>query len=296
MLIKIFIHFFPRFFQVSASRSRNCCLIHRSKTRKFGASSIRYLLSNRFPTPTKQSINSKFSLIYFSIDEDRPFLLALYVTTLSSGEKGLDETFDFFAADQTDKGFTPRNLAFPLPPDRVPISFIIRGSVNSKMPQLEFITLRKNNTSSLTENLHDENNSSILYHPPRIFAENDNCDSLKGFVDRPKSTMYPEVSRVYRHHLRDLSQSSHNLSPTGASGNNSGKGRSRSRLRLPFTRGNSAFTGDDDADDKDPTIQSGIIGSNHFGIFGRLPKEAWPDCRVSMSVMVGGTQITSLLS
>lgn len=92
--------------------------------------------------------------------------------------------------------------------------------------------------------------------------------------------MYPEINRFHRPHLRGLSQSSHNLSATGAPANINGKGRSRSRLRLPFSRSNLASTGDEnELDDKDSL-------SNPFGIFGRLPKEAWPDCRVSMSVMV----------
>ncbi|VDO15024.1 unnamed protein product, partial [Rodentolepis nana] len=60
-------------------------------------------------------------------DEDRPFLLALYVTTLLSWcEKLPDEIIDFFAFDQADRIFTPRTLSFPLPPDRIPITFIIR--------------------------------------------------------------------------------------------------------------------------------------------------------------------------
>ncbi|KAM7534106.1 hypothetical protein Aperf_G00000117880 [Anoplocephala perfoliata] len=183
-------------------------------------------------------------------DEDRPFLLALYVTTLLSGEKSPDESVDFFGVDQTDQSLSPRNLTFPLPPDRIPVSFIIR------------------------ESPHDEKNSST---PSRVFAEADILESLKNLVDRPKSIMYAEMGHGYRPHFRGISQSSHNLSATGATSNISGKGRSRSRLRLQFFRGNAAYAGDDDADDKDQIT--------HSGIFGRLPKEAWPDCRVSMSVM-----------
>ncbi|VDO04576.1 unnamed protein product [Rodentolepis nana] len=104
-------------------------------------------------------------------------------------------------------------------------------------------------------------------------------EPIKNFIDRPKSTFYPEINRSHRPHLRGLSQSSHNLSATGAPANSSGKGRSRSRLRLPFSRGNLASNDEENVlDDKDTL-------SNQFGIFGRLPKEAWPDCRVSMSVM-----------
>ncbi|KAM3178993.1 hypothetical protein ACTXT7_001500 [Hymenolepis weldensis] len=189
-------------------------------------------------------------------DEDRPFLLALYLTTLLSwGEKFPDEAIDFFAFDQTDQSFTPRTLAFPLPPDRIPITFIIRDSLNSGI------------------------NSSPLHRPVNFSGEVDIFEPIKSFSDRPKSTMYPEINRFHRPHLRGLSQSSHNLSATGAPANINGKGRSRSRLRLPFSRGNLASTGDEnELDDKDSL-------SNQFGIFGRLPKEAWPDCRVSMSVM-----------
>lgn len=61
-----------------------------------------------------------------NLDEDKPFLLTLYVITLT-GEKVTDEVIDLFATDQTDRSFTPRNLAFPLTLDRVPVTFNIRG-------------------------------------------------------------------------------------------------------------------------------------------------------------------------
>uniref|UniRef100_A0A0R3WLL9 Rho-GAP domain-containing protein n=1 Tax=Hydatigena taeniaeformis TaxID=6205 RepID=A0A0R3WLL9_HYDTA len=195
-------------------------------------------------------------------DEDKPFLLALYVITLT-GEKVSDDVIDLFATDQTDRSFTPRNLAFPLTPDRIPITFTIKDSNNS--------------TSS---------NSFIRPHPNSI--DHDLFEPLALLVDRPKSTLYHETSRAHRTpHLRGLSQSTHNLSASsiaaGASGvggvGANGKGRSRSRLRLCLSRNNLFSLGNDnEGDDKDTSPQQ-------FGIFGRLPKEAWPDCRVSMSVM-----------
>nr|CDS25853.1 rho GTPase activating protein 20 [Hymenolepis microstoma] len=189
-------------------------------------------------------------------DEDRPFLLALYVTTLQSWcEKLPDENIDFFAFDQADRSFTPRTLSFPLPPDRIPITFIIRDSLNNGI------------------------HSSLLHRSVHVPGEVDIFEPIKGFTDRPKSTMYPEINRSHRPHLRGLSQSSHNLSATGAPANISGKGRSRSRLRLPFSRINLTSNEEENVLDEKDTL------SNQFGIFGRLPKEAWPDCRVSMSVM-----------
>ncbi|KAL5107064.1 Rho GTPase-activating protein 20 [Taenia crassiceps] len=195
-------------------------------------------------------------------DEDKPFLLTLYVITLT-GEKTTDEVIDLFATDQTDRSFTPRSLAFPLAIDRIPVTFNIRDSTNS--------------TSS---------NSCI--RPLPISMDHDLFEPLVHLMDRPKSINYHETSRTHRTpHLRGLSQSTHNLSASsvlvGASSGGGigagGKGRSRSRLRLCLSRNNMFSLGNDnEGDDKDSSPQQ-------FGIFGRLPKEAWPDCRVSMSVM-----------
>lgn len=138
----------------------------------------------------------------------------------------------------------------------------------------------------------DSNNSTSsnsFVRPPPISMDHDLFEPLVHLMDRPKSIIYHEASRVHRTpHLRGLSQSTHNLSalsaPTGASSGGGigagGKGRSRSRLRLCLSRNNMFSLGNDnEGDDKDSSPQQ-------FGIFGRLPKEAWPDCRVSMSVMV----------
>lgn len=120
----------------------------------------------------------------------------------------------------------------------------------------------------------------MLNRPPTVSGEADIFQPLKSSIDRPKSTMYPETNRSHRPHLRGLSQSSHNLNAAGLSANLGGKGRSKSRLRLPFSRGNLASAGDEiDLNDRESP-------SNTFGIFRRLPKEVWPDCKVSMSVMV----------
>ncbi|KAH9278368.1 Rho GTPase-activating protein 20 [Echinococcus granulosus] len=197
-------------------------------------------------------------------DEDRPFLLTLYVITLT-GEKATDEVVDLFSTDQTDCSFTPRNLAFPLTPDRIPVIFTIRDSNNSS-------------TSS---------NGVVRSFP--ISMDHDAFEPLAHLVDRSKSILNHDTNRTHRTpHLHGLSQSSHNLSPSsGAAGGGSGgggvgaggKGRSRSRLRLYLSRSSMFAAGNDnEEDDKDSSSQQ-------FGIFGRLPKEAWPDCRVSMSVM-----------
>ncbi|KAL5961637.1 Rho GTPase-activating protein gacX [Taenia solium] len=198
-------------------------------------------------------------------DEDKPFLLTLYVITLTS-EEATDEAVDLFATDQTDRSFTPRSLAFPLTPNRIPVTFNIRDTNSS--------------TSS----------SSFIRLPP-VSIDHDLFEPLVHLMDRPKSILYHETGRIHRtSHLRGLSQSTHSLSassasagPSGGSGGGGasagGKGRSRSRLRLCLSRNNLFSLGNDnEGDDKDSSPQQ-------FGIFGRLPKEAWPDCRVSMSVM-----------
>ena len=61
-------------------------------------------------------------------DEDRPFLMALYIT-MFSGEKTTEEAIDFFYSDQTDRCFSPGGLNFPLSPDRIPVSFTIKGGI-----------------------------------------------------------------------------------------------------------------------------------------------------------------------
>uniref|UniRef100_A0A5K3EU57 Rho-GAP domain-containing protein n=1 Tax=Mesocestoides corti TaxID=53468 RepID=A0A5K3EU57_MESCO len=187
-------------------------------------------------------------------DDDRPFLLVLYIAAITGDKVSpSNESLDLSSPDQVEQTVTLRTLNSSLSPDRIPVAFIIRNS-NSKQPKL--------------------------------VVDQDVFEPLKLLFDPPKSNVSLDANRNHRHPLKtglSLSQSTHNLGAAelkeeqkgrgGVAGG--GKGRSRSRLRLHLSRNNLSST--DNTFDDTPSPQ--------FGIFGRLPKEAWPDCRVSMSVM-----------
>ncbi|KAL7056164.1 hypothetical protein AAHC03_021067 [Spirometra sp. Aus1] len=181
-------------------------------------------------------------------DDDRPFLLALYFASL---EEQKTRTGDAKPTGDCCFCAIPRVPSLPIGPEKIPITFSLR-QVKSEVKKMVELQL------------------------PEVIVEGPEQTTRRRSRERPFSTLYDGRSS-HLHGLRGLrSQSSYNLNELGNSkGDCERRGRSKSRARNARTGHFSRFRAPTDA--RSAPRQSVI--------FGQLPQDIWPDCRVSMSIM-----------